>query len=89
MRDFRWVGRYVVERVLPNDNYVARRINTNKIQTLHRIREPKYNSDQPFDDSYHIEKLQRDKKIVVPQDDLFTIARETEFEPVFDNLIRY
>ena len=37
-RDFRWVGPYLVEKLLPNKYYIVRKLNTNKIQILHRIR---------------------------------------------------
>ena len=37
-RDFRWIGPYLVEKVLPNKNYTVRKLNTNKTQILHRIR---------------------------------------------------
>ena len=37
-RDFRWIGLYIVEKVLPNNNYIVRKLNTNKTQILHRIR---------------------------------------------------
>ena len=37
-REYRWIGPYRIEKVLPNDNYIVRRLNTNKTQILHRIR---------------------------------------------------
>ena len=37
-RDFRWIGHYLVEKFLPNNNYIVRKLNTNKTQILHRIR---------------------------------------------------
>ena len=37
-RDYRWIGPDRIEKVLPNDNYLVRRLNTNKTQILHRIR---------------------------------------------------
>ena len=37
-RDFRWTGPHVVQKNLPNNNYIVRRLNTNKTQILHRIR---------------------------------------------------
>ena len=37
-RDFRWIGPYIVEKELPNSNYIVRKLNTNKTQILHRIR---------------------------------------------------
>ena len=36
--DFRWLGPYIIEKVLPNNNYVVRKIGTNKMQILHRMR---------------------------------------------------
>ena len=44
-RDFRWIGPYIVEKVLPNNNYIVRKLNTNKTQILHRIRLRKYNPE--------------------------------------------
>ena len=47
-RDFRWIGPYIVEKVLPNNNYIVRKLNTNKTQILHRIRLRKYNPEKPL-----------------------------------------
>ena len=44
-RDFRWIGPYLVEKVLPNNNYIVRKLITNKTQILHRIRLRKYNPE--------------------------------------------
>ena len=44
-RDFRWIGPHLVEKVLPNNNYIVRKLNTNKTQTLHRIRLINYNPE--------------------------------------------
>ena len=41
-RDYRWVGPFIVQKALPNENYIVRRINTNKTQILHRIRLKKF-----------------------------------------------
>ena len=46
-RDFRWVGPYLVEKILPNNNYILRKFNSNKTQILHRIRLRKYNPRKP------------------------------------------
>ena len=43
LRDFRWIGPYLVEKVIPNKNYIVRKLNTNKTQILHRIRLRKNN----------------------------------------------
>ena len=37
-RDFCWIGPCLVENVLPKNNYIVRKLNTNKTQILHRIR---------------------------------------------------
>ena len=78
-RDFRWIGPYLLEKVLPNNNYIVRKLNTNKAQILHRIRLRKYNPEKPPEDNYQEAKWQIDDNIVVPQDDLYTIAWEAEF----------
>ena len=37
IRDYLWVGPFVVQNVLPNENNTVRQLNTNKTQILHRI----------------------------------------------------
>ena len=76
---------YVIEKVLPSDEKVVRRIKGNKTQILHRIILRDYISDRSLDDSYQNQNFQRDEIIVIPQDNLYTIAWEFEFEPIFDN----
>ena len=43
-RDYRWVGPFIVQKFLPNENYIVRRINTNKTQILHRFRLKKFDT---------------------------------------------
>ena len=89
-RNFRWIGPYLVEKVLPNNNYIVRKLNTNKTQILHRIRLTKYNPEKPPEDNYQEARWQIDDNIVVPQVDLYTIAWEAEFgEHLFDIPIIY
>ena len=78
-RDFRWIGPYIVEKVLPNNNYIVRKLNTNKTQSLHRIRLRKCNPEKPPEEVYSEAQWQTDDNIVVPQDDLYTMAWEAEF----------
>ena len=80
LREYRWIGPFVVQTVLSNDNYFVRRLNTNKTQILHRIRLKKFIPNAPLEDKYDGEKLQPDNEIVVPQDDLYTISWEVDFE---------
>ena len=78
-RDFRWIRLYLVGKVLPNNNYIWRKLNTNKNQILHRIRLRKYNPEKPPEDNYQEARWQINDNNVVPQDDLYTIAWEAEF----------
>ena len=57
-----------------------RRLNTNKTQILHRIRLKKFVPNAPLEDEYKEEKLQPDEEIIIPQDDLYTISWEADFE---------
>ena len=78
-RDYRWVGPFIVQKVLPNENYIVRRINTNKTQILHRIRGKKFVPNQPLEDKFQEQQLQPDEESVIPQDDLYIITWETDF----------
>ena len=55
-----------------------RKLNTNKTQFLHRICLRKNNPEKPPEDIYQEVQWQIDDNIVVPQDDLYTIAWEAE-----------
>ena len=79
-REYRWIGPYIIQKVLTNDNYIVRRIITNKTQILHRIGFKKFVPYTPLQDNYSGEKLQPDEEIVIPQDDLYTISREVDFD---------
>ena len=51
-REFRWQSPYKVEKVLPNNNYIVRRLGTNKTQLLHRIRLSKFTPQAPLADIF-------------------------------------
>ena len=51
-RDFRWIGLYLIEKVPPKNNYIVRKLNTNKTQILHRARLRKYNPEKPPEDNF-------------------------------------
>ena len=55
------------------------KLNANKTQILHRIRFRKYNPEKPPEDNHQETQRQAADNIVVPQDDLYTIAWEEEF----------
>ena len=77
-RDFRWIGPYLVEKVLPNNNYIVRKLSANKTQIVHRISLPKYNPETPPEDIYQEAQWQIDDKIAIPQDNLYTLAMEAD-----------
>ena len=78
-RDFRWIGSYLVEKFLPNNTYIVRKLNTNKTQLLHRTRLRNYNPEKPPQDNYQEAQWQIDDIIVIPKDELYTLAWEVEF----------
>ena len=77
-REYRWTGPYIVEKVLPNENYILRKLNSNKTQILHRIRLRKYEPNTALQDIRSEGNLQPDE-IIIPQDDLYVITWETNF----------
>ena len=48
--DFRWIGTYISEKVLPNSNYLVRKTGKNKTQILHRMRLHQFTPRQPIPD---------------------------------------
>ena len=78
--DYRCICPFVVQKVLPINKYIVAVLNTNKTQILHRIRLKKFVPFAPIENKYKEEKLQPDEEIVLPQDDLYTISWEADFE---------
>ena len=86
-REFRWQGPYKVEKVLPNNNYIVRRLGTNKTQLLHRIRLRSFTPQAPLADIFVRESdWQKDDQMPVAHDDLYAQSWNTNFGPnPFDN----
>ena len=78
-REYRWTGPYIMEKVLPNENYIVRKLNSNKTQILHRIRLRKYEPNIDLQDMRPEGNLQPNDEIIIPQDDLYVITWETNF----------
>ena len=76
-REYRSTGPYLVEKVLPNENYIVRKLNSNKTQNLHRIRLRKYETNAVPQDVRPEGNLQPDDEIIIPQDDLYVLTWET------------
>ena len=73
--------------MLPNNNYLVRKIGINKTKILHRMRLRHFTPRQPIPDiPVTARKWQPDPEVVIKRDDLFARAWECEFdEPVFDS----
>ena len=81
-REFRWQGPNKVEKVLPNNNYIVRRLGTNKTHLLHQIRLRKFTPQSPLADIFVREKdLQKDNQMPIEHDDLYAQTWNTNFGP--------
>ena len=63
-----------------SNNHIVRKLNSNKTQILHRIRLRKYTPNTPLQDIRPEGSLQEDDEIIIPQDDLYNISWETNFD---------
>ena len=84
--EVRWIGPYIIEKVLPNNNYLVRKIGTNKTQVLHRIRMRQFTPRQPpADITVKPQEYKSDPEVSHNHDDLYARAWEYDFEqPIFD-----
>ena len=85
--DFRWIGQYIIEKVLPKNNYLVRKIGTNRTQILHRMRLRQFTTRQRLPDVPVTQcQWQPDREVVITHDDLYARAWECEYdEPIFDS----
>ena len=84
--EFRWIGPYIIEKVLPNNNYLVRKIGTNKTEVLHRMRMRQFTPRQPpADITVKPQEYKSDPEVSLNHDDLDARAWEYAFEqPIFD-----
>ena len=85
--EFRWIGPYIVEKALPNNNYLVGKLGTNKTQILHRMRLRLFTPRQPLPDvQTTAQEGKPDPEVVIKHDDLYARALESEYETtIFDN----
>ena len=85
--DFRWSVPYIIEKVLPNNNYLVHKIGTKKTQILHRMRLRHFTPRQPKPDiPITPREWQGDPEPNFKHDDLYARAWEGEYEkPFFDS----
>ena len=84
--EFCWIGPYIIEKVLPNINYLVRKIGTNKTQVLHRMRMRQFTPRQPpADITVKPQEYKSDPEVSLNHDDLYARAWEYDFEQsIFD-----
>ena len=84
--EFRWIGPYIIEKVLPNNNYLVGKTGTNKTQVLHRMRMRQFTPRQPpADITVKPQEYKSDPKVSLNHDDLYARACEYDFkQPIFD-----
>ena len=91
--DFRWIGPHVMEKVLPNNKCLVRKIGTKKTQILHGMRLRQFTPRQLIPDTPTTpHDWQPDPEVVIKPDDLYARAWESEYdEPKsdsgYDNLV--
>ena len=84
--EFRWIGPYIIQKVLPNNNFLVRKIGTNKTQLLHRMRMRQFTPGQPpADIRVKPQEYKPDPEVSLNHDDLYARAWEYDYEqPIFD-----
>ena len=85
--EFRWMGPYIVEKVLPNNNYLVRKIGIDKTQVLHRMRMRQFTPRQPpADIRVNPHEYKPNPEVSINHDDLYATACEHHYEqPIFDD----
>ena len=84
--EFRWVGPYIIEKILPYYNYLVRKIGTNKTRVLHWMRMRQFTPHQPpADITVKPQVYKSDPEVSLNHDDLYAGAWECDYEqPIFD-----
>ena len=84
---FRWIGPYIIEKVLPNNIYLVRKIGSNKTQIRHRLRLRQFTPRKPLSDVPVTQRVwQPNPEVVITHDDLYARAWECEYdEPIFQS----
>ena len=84
--EIRWIGPYIIEKLLPNNNYLVRKIGTNKTQVLRRMRMRQFAPHQPPTDiPVKPQEYKSDPEVSLNHDDSYARAWEYDYEqPFFD-----
>ena len=80
-KEYLWTAPYVIVEVLPNNNYLIRKLQTNYTQILHRIRLKPCPPDKSLPDKPVLPKdYTPDKELDVFHDDLYAQAWQSNFD---------
>ena len=84
--EFRWIGPNIIEKVLLNNNYLVRKIGTNTMQVLHRMRMRQFTPRQPpADIQVKPQEYKSDPEVSLYHDDLYARSWDFDYEqPLFD-----
>ena len=84
--EFRWIGPHIIGKLLSNNNYLVRKIGTNKTQRLHRMRMRRFTPRQPPTDIVvKPQEYKSDPEVSLNHDDLYARAWECGYDqPIFD-----
>ena len=69
-----WTENFILEKVLPNENLIVRKLNSNTTQILHRIRLRNNGLHTVLQDIKSEGNMQPDDDIIIPQDNLYVIT---------------
>ena len=80
-KEYLWAGPYIVVKVLPNNNYLIRKLQTNHTQILHRFRLKPCPTDKTLPEKHVLPKdYIPDKELDVFHDDLYAQAWQSDSE---------
>ena len=81
LTDFRWTRPFTIEKLLPNNNYLVRKIGTNKTQILHRMRLRQFKPRQPIPDiPITPREWQPDSEVIIKHDEFYARAWECYYD---------
>ena len=77
-KEYIWTGPYKIVKVLPNNNYIIRRLNSDKTQILHRMRLRPFPTQNVLQDDHTPQEPHTpDDEVPIKHDDLYANAWET------------
>ena len=81
----RWIGSYIIEKLLPNNNYLVRKVGTNKTQVLHPMRMRQFTPGQLLPDiQITLQEYKPYPDVSLKHDDQYARAWVYDYEqPIF------